>query len=139
MIRKCCAISLGAGGLLALGTALAADTMPPAAQRALIDKYCMDCHNYTDYAGGVEFEIFDPGKAHEEAKLVERMLRKLRAGMMPPAGKPRPGFEAIQTLARSLESDVDSYAKPDLHEPQLHRLNRAEYANARAGPARAGC
>ena len=124
-------ISLAAGGLLALcGTALAADTMSPAAQRALIDKYCMDCHNYTDYAGGVEFEIFDPGQAHEEAKLVERMLRKLRAGMMPPAGKPRPDFETIQTLARSLETDVDSYAKPDLHEPQLHRLNRAEYANA---------
>ena len=128
--RKLGVISLGAGGLLALGTALAADTMPPAAQRALIDKYCMDCHNYSDYAGGVEFEIFDPGKAHEEAKLVERMLRKLRAGMMPPAGKPRPDFETIQTLARSLETDVDSYAKPDLHEPQLHRLNRAEYANA---------
>jgi hypothetical protein len=124
-------ISLAASSLLALGgTALAADTMPPAAQRALIDKYCMDCHNYSDYAGGVEFEIFDPGKAHEEAKLVERMLRKLRAGMMPPAGKPRPDFETIQTLARSLETDVDSYAKPDLHEPQLHRLNRAEYANA---------
>ncbi|MDB6012426.1 MAG: hypothetical protein JWL65_4676 [Gammaproteobacteria bacterium] len=128
--RKLGVISLGAGGLLALGTALAADPMPPAAQRALIDKYCMDCHNYSDYAGGVEFEIFDPGKAHEEAKLVERMLRKLRAGMMPPAGKPRPDFETIQTLARSLETDVDSYAKPDLHEPQLHRLNRAEYANA---------
>jgi hypothetical protein len=128
--RKLGVISLGAGGLLALGTVLAADTMPPAAQRALIDKYCMDCHNYSDYAGGVEFEIFDPGKAHEEAKLVERMLRKLRAGMMPPAGKPRPDFETIQTLARSLETDVDSYAKPDLHEPQLHRLNRAEYANA---------
>ena len=129
--RKLGVISLAAGGLLALGgTALAADTMPPAAQRELIDKYCMDCHNYTDYAGGVEFEIFDPGKAHEEAKLVERMLRKLRAGMMPPAGKPRPDFETIQTLARSLETDVDSYAKPDLHEPQLHRLNRAEYANA---------
>ena len=128
--RKLGVISLGAGGLLALGTALAADTMPPDAQRALIDKYCMDCHNYSDYAGGVEFEIFDPGKAHEEAKLVERMLRKLRAGMMPPAGKPRPDFETIQTLARSLETDVDSYAKPDLHEPQLHRLNRAEYANA---------
>jgi hypothetical protein len=128
--RKLGVISLGAGSLLALGTVLAADTMPPAAQRALIDKYCMDCHNYSDYAGGVEFEIFDPGKAHEEAKLVERMLRKLRAGMMPPAGKPRPDFDTIQTLARSLETDVDSYAKPDLHEPQLHRLNRAEYTNA---------
>ena len=58
------------------------------------------------------------------------MLRKLRAGMMPPAGKPRPDFATIQALARSLETEVDSHAKPDLHEPQLHRLNRSEYANA---------
>jgi hypothetical protein len=110
--------------------ASAAENMPPPAQRAILDKYCMDCHNYTDYAGGVEFELFDPGKAHEDAKLTERMLRKLRAGMMPPAGKPRPDLQTIQTLARSLETEVDVHAKPDLHEPQLHRLNRAEYTNA---------
>ena len=63
-------------------------TLPVDAQRQLIDKYCMDCHNYSDYAGGVEFEVFDPADAHESAKLTERMLKKLRAGMMPPAGKP---------------------------------------------------
>src|ERR1700761_1915070 len=119
-----------ATGLLVATSASAAETMTPLAQRALLDKYCMDCHNYTDYVGGVEFELFDPGKAHDDAKLTERMLRKLRAGMMPPAGKPRPDLGTIQTLARSLEADVDSYARPDLHEPQLHRLNRPEYANA---------
>ncbi|HEY6922778.1 MAG TPA: DUF1592 domain-containing protein, partial [Steroidobacteraceae bacterium] len=119
-----------AGGLLAFNVAAAADTLAPTAQREIIDKYCMDCHNYVDYAGGVEFEVFDPANAHEEAKLVERMLRKLRAGMMPPAGKPRPDFTTIQAFARSLETQVDSHAKPDLHEPQLHRLNRSEYANA---------
>jgi hypothetical protein len=123
-------ILLGAGGMFAQGAVLAADTMAPAAQRDLIDKYCMECHNYIDYAGGVEFEVFDPANAHESAKLVERMLRKLRAGMMPPAGKPRPDFATIQSFARSLETEVDSHARPDLHEPQLHRLNRAEYANA---------
>jgi uncharacterized protein DUF1592/uncharacterized protein DUF1588/uncharacterized protein DUF1587/uncharacterized protein DUF1585/uncharacterized protein DUF1595 len=122
---------LGMGGLLVLGVAAAAAaTLPPAAQRDLIDKYCMDCHNYADYAGGVEFEVFDPANAHEEAKLVERMLRKLRAGMMPPAGKPRPDFATLQAFAQSLETEVDAHAKPDLHAPQLHRLNRAEYANA---------
>ncbi len=111
--------------------AVAADNtpMPPAAQRALIDKYCMDCHNYSDYAGGVEFEIFDPGNAHEDAKITERMLRKLRAGMMPPAGKPRPDFATVQAFATALETEVDAHAKPDLQAPKLHRLNRAEYAN----------
>src|SRR5260370_24674984 len=58
------------------------------------------------------------------------MLKKLRAGMMTPAGKPRRDFATVQAFATSLESEVDSHATPDLREPKLHRLNRAEYANA---------
>jgi hypothetical protein len=107
-----------------------AETMPVAAQRDLIDQYCIKCHNYTDYAGGVEFEIFDPGNAHEDAKIAERMLKKLRAGMMPPAGKPRPDFATAQAFAATLEKEIDSHEKPNLSVPKLHRLNRAEYANA---------
>jgi hypothetical protein len=105
-------------------------TMAASEQRAVIDKYCMDCHNYTDYAGGVEFEIFDPGSAHEEAKLAEKMIRKLRAGMMPPAGKPRPDFATMQAFAASMEQEIDGQEKPSLKVPKLHRLNRTEYANA---------
>ena len=104
--------------------------MSPASGRALMDKYCMDCHNYTDYAGGLEFEVFDPGSADSEAQTTEKMLRKLRAGMMPPAGKPRPDAATIQAFATSLETQVDAHAKPDLNEPKLHRLNRTEYQNA---------
>jgi hypothetical protein len=118
-------------GALSSGTVVVgAEILPVAAQRQLIDTYCMDCHNYSDYAGGVEFEVFDPGSAHESAAVAERMLKKLRAGMMPPAGKPRPDFATVQAFAASLESEVDSHATPDLREPKLHRLNRAEYANA---------
>jgi hypothetical protein len=105
-------------------------TLAPAYQRALLDKYCMDCHNYTDYAGGVEFEIFDPATAHENAELAEKMIRKLRAGMMPPAGKPRPDFATMRAFAASMEQEIDSQEKPSLKVPKLHRLNRAEYANA---------
>ena len=104
--------------------------MPVAAQRQMIDKYCMDCHNYTDSRGGLELEVFDPGTAHEEAAISEKMLRKLRAGMMPPAGKPRPDPATVQAFAATLETEIDSHAKPNLAEPKLHRLNRAEYANA---------
>src|SRR5689334_13022098 len=99
-------------------------------QRDLLDKYCMKCHNYEDYAGGVEFEIYNPGAADEDAKLTERMLKKLRAGMMPPAGKPRPDFATIQSFATSLEQTVDAKEKPRLEVPKLHRLNRTEYTNA---------
>ncbi len=81
-----------------------AGTLPVEAQRQLIDKYCMDCHNYSDYAGGVEFEVFDPGEAHDSAAITERMLKKLRAGMMPPAGKPRPDFATSAGL-RDLVGD----------------------------------
>src|SRR6185436_7253120 len=100
---------LGALGwtlVLSQGGALAAEPMSPAAQRELIDKYCMDCHNYTDYAGGVEFEIFDPGAAHESAPIAEKMLRKLRAGMMPPAGKPRPDLETVRAFATTMAQEI---------------------------------
>jgi uncharacterized protein DUF1592/uncharacterized protein DUF1588/uncharacterized protein DUF1587/uncharacterized protein DUF1585/uncharacterized protein DUF1595 len=120
------------GGLLTLGFSAAclAEPLSVEAQRDLLDKYCMKCHNYEDYAGGVEFEIYDPGAADEDAKLTERMLKKLRAGMMPPAGKPRPDFATLQSFATSLEQTVDAKEKPSLRVPKLHRLNRTEYTNA---------
>jgi mono/diheme cytochrome c family protein len=105
-------------------------TLSVAAEQHLVQQYCAVCHNYEDYAGGVEFEVFDPSKAHENAELTERMLKKLRAGMMPPAGKPRPDFDTEQALATSLENEVDAHAKPNLAMPRLHRLNRSEYQNA---------
>ena len=110
------------------------DTAPRAlsvdAQQHLLTRYCRVCHNYDDYAGGVEFEVFDPGKAHENAELAERMLRKLRAGMMPPTGKPRPDWQTVQAFATTLEDEIDAHAKPNLSMPRLHRLNRVEYQNA---------
>jgi hypothetical protein len=103
--------------------------LPLAAQQHVVQQYCSVCHNYEDYAGGVEFEVFDPAKAHENPELTERMLRKLRAGMMPPAGKARPDFKTVQALAASLEGEVDAHARPNLAMPRLHRLNRTEYQN----------
>jgi Protein of unknown function (DUF1592)/Protein of unknown function (DUF1588)/Protein of unknown function (DUF1587)/Protein of unknown function (DUF1585)/Protein of unknown function (DUF1595) len=103
--------------------------LPLAAQQHVVQQYCSVCHNYEDYAGGVEFEVFDPSKAHENPDLTERMLKKLRAGMMPPAGKARPDFKTVQALAASLEGEVDAHARPNLAMPRLHRLNRTEYQN----------
>jgi hypothetical protein len=108
----------------------ASGTLSDAAQQHLVQQYCSVCHNYEDYTGGVEFEVFEPAKAHEDASLTERMIKKLRAGMMPPAGKPRPDPATIQAFATSLENEVDAHAKPNLAMPRLHRLNRTEYQNA---------
>src|SRR5580658_3228401 len=80
----------------------ASGTLSDAAQQHLVQQYCSVCHNYEDYTGGVEFEVFDPSKAHEDASLTERMVKKLRAGMMPPAGKPRPDLGTLQAFATSL-------------------------------------
>jgi hypothetical protein len=137
------ALCFGGGALLSNTAAAAAGRAPPAAampatgatmsvgaQRDLIDRYCLKCHNFTDYAGGVEFELFDPGSAYDNASLTERMLKKLRAGMMPPAGKPRPDLATVQAFAGMLENTIDTHAKPNLRAPKLHRLNRTEYANA---------
>jgi len=122
-----------------IGTAALAGALPGAAlgdglsvdaQQRLLDRYCRTCHNFTDYAGGVEFEVFNPATAHQDAALAERMMRKLRAGMMPPIGKPRPDFATEQAFAASLEAEVDAHAPASLRMPRLHRLNRTEYQNA---------
>jgi hypothetical protein len=118
------------GALLPLRVLAVPGTLSDAAQQHLVQQYCSVCHNYEDYTGGVEFEVFDPSKAHEEASLTERMIHKLRAGMMPPAGKPRPDPGTLQAFATSLENEVDAHAKPNLAMPRLHRLNRTEYQNA---------
>jgi hypothetical protein len=121
------------GALILPCAALASETMetmPVAAQLELLDQYCLKCHNFTDYAGGVELEVFDPGNPHDDAKIAERMLKKVRAGMMPPAGEKRPDFATLQAFSTQLESSIDSQAKPNLSVPKLHRLNRTEYANA---------
>jgi hypothetical protein len=100
------------------------------AQHQLLDKYCIVCHNYTDNAGGLEFEIYDPATPQDNAAVTEKMLRKLRVGMMPPAGKDRPPLADVKALITSLETTIDANEKPSLSVPKLHRLNRAEYSNA---------
>ena len=124
------ATGIGASALTLPTATLASEPMPAAAQHELLDKYCLNCHNYTDYAGGLEFELFDPENPVEFASVAERMLRKLRVGMMPPAGKERPDDAAVASFVSTLEASIDAHEKSSLSVPRLHRLNRAEYANA---------
>ncbi len=134
------AAASGALQPVAAAKALAPEATAPAAVPAmsfdkahdLINEYCVDCHNPDDYKGGLELEVYDPSTAHEhdEVQTTEKMIRKLRAGMMPPAGKKRPDFATLQSFVTTLEQDVDSHNPPNLSVPKLHRLNRAEYQNA---------
>ena len=100
---------------------------------ALIDKYCAGCHNSSDFAGGVDLEFASAASIAERPQVGEKMIKRLRAGMMPPAGKERPDYDTVQLLAQNLEQNIDKIAAtkpPHPPAPGLHRLNRTEYTNA---------
>jgi mono/diheme cytochrome c family protein len=102
-----------------------------AAQQAFIDQYCSDCHNSEDYAGGLDLGD-STGDLGADAEVWEKVSRKIRGGMMPPADSPRPAAQAAALFAASIEQDLDRHAKAHFTLPAstMARLNRTEYANA---------
>src|ERR1700732_5114761 len=103
--------------------------------RAILDRYCVSCHNQRGKIGkdtNVMLDVLDPGKVADGAEAWERVVRKLRARAMPPQGAARPDEAAYERLIASLETALDriGVASPHPGRPVLHRLNRAEYANA---------
>ena len=100
--------------------------------RALVDQYCVGCHNDTLKTAGVSLRVVDFTKAGDHAEVLERVLRKVRSGEMPPAGKPRPDAATASAFTAWLESTLDqsATAHPNPGRPAIHRLNRAEYSNA---------
>jgi len=100
------------------------------AQRALVSQYCAGCHNDNLKSGGFSWSTVDLAHPEQSAERVEKVIRKLRAGLMPPPGRPRPDSPTARSFASSLESKIDEAAvlKPYVGRPALHHLNRAEYA-----------
>lgn len=102
-------------------------------QRALLDKYCLSCHNDRLKTGGLTLAALDPADVALHTETWERVVRKLRAGLMPPAGAPRPDEATTEGLATWFETELDrvATARPDPGRTEtFHRLNRAEYRNA---------
>ncbi len=101
-------------------------------QKAVIAKYCQGCHNPKLKSGGLSLADLDLAKIGEHPEIGEKIVTKLRAGMMPPAGLPRPDAKTYDMLASSIEHRLDlaAAANPNLTAPGVHRLNRSEYANA---------
>jgi hypothetical protein len=99
---------------------------------ALVQKYCVSCHNDRAKTGNVSFEGVDPAQAAAHADLWERALLKVRGGMMPPQGVPRPDARTLDAFVASLERTLDAQvlANPDPGHKPIHRLNRTEYGNA---------
>jgi mono/diheme cytochrome c family protein len=122
MLRRTLAVGLW------LAASCAASTDP--SYRQVIDKYCVTCHNQRLKTGGLTLDTLDISKVPAQAEVWEKVIRKLRAGTMPPAGMPRPDAAAYKELTVWLEKQIDQSAEPYAGRPILHRLNRTEYANA---------
>ena len=123
---------LGAVGLVGIVTvAGAAAQSPEPLSREIFDRYCITCHNERLQTGGLMLDRLDIGDVPGSADILEKVVRKLRAGQMPPEGRPRPAPAAIDAFATSLETALDRVAATDPNPGRVvsRRLNRVEYVN----------
>jgi mono/diheme cytochrome c family protein len=95
-------------------------------QQAMLNQYCAECHSDMRRM----FDRLDTAGVAKDAEQWELVVRKLRAGMMPPSGAPRPDAAKLEGLVSWLETELDKQKLTRLPPPGLHRLNRTEYANA---------
>ena len=101
-------------------------------QRALLDRYCVTCHNERLKTANLVLDQAHVEQVAHDAELWEKVVAKLRSGAMPPAGRPRPDNATYHDFSTWLEIELDlaAAATPNAGRPGNHRLNRAEYANA---------
>ena len=104
----------------------------PAAWRAVLDRYCVACHNRRTLAGSLALDDVDLGQVGARAELWEKVLQKLHTRAMPPPGRPRPAPAVYDAFGAWIEGALDRWAAdhPNPGRPPIHRLNRLEYANA---------
>jgi len=124
--------ALWTSGLLLFSASHVSATTPAPDQHALLDKYCVTCHNQKTKTAGLALDKMDLVSAPAGAELREKIIQKIRGGMMPPLGMPRPDRSAMDAFVTSLEHELDQayFAKLNPGRVGLHRLNRAEYSNA---------
>ena len=124
-------VTILAANAVAAGQA-AVESNAPDVHAALVAKYCVPCHNDKSRTGGLSLERANLTDVAAGAETWERVIRKVRAGMMPPQGMPRPEAGRLDDLAQYLEGSLDRAAEenPRPGRTAIHRLNRAEYANA---------
>ena len=117
------------------GQDLTSPVAAPAAaqnQKAVVDTYCVTCHSDQVRTANLTLENADFSDIAGNAELWETVIRKLRAGVMPPAGVRRPPDDEYVALRDWLENEIDSAAavRPNPGSVVMRRMNRAEYANA---------
>jgi mono/diheme cytochrome c family protein len=102
------------------------------AEATFLNQYCIGCHNQRAKIGGLALDVLDVSRVGPASETWEKVVKKIRTGMMPPSGAKRPERSALDRFASELESRLDKAvdANAALVTPALHRLNRTEYANA---------
>jgi hypothetical protein len=115
--------------VFAISAAAALAQQKPA---SLTGQYCVSCHNDKLRTAGFSLQGLDPADVQNHGEIWEKVLRKLRAGEMPPPGLPRPSNAQVESFTATLEGALDAVAAahPNPGRPVIHRLNRAEYTNA---------
>src|SRR5215472_6696290 len=104
----------------------------PSSYRALLDQYCVVCHNEKAKTAGLMLDKMDVDHPAAGPETWEKVIRKLRGGMMPPQGRPKPSTDDVYKLVSYLETSLDreEATKPNPGRAAIHRLNRTEYGNA---------
>jgi hypothetical protein len=118
--------------LIVLACCLAIRPQPAASpQRAMLDQYCVTCHNERLKTAGLTLDKMDLDHVPDHADVWEKVILKLRGGMMPPLGMPRPDATSVSAMVNFLETSIDrpAAAKTEPGRTSLHRLNRTEYGN----------
>ncbi len=100
------------------------------AERSYFQAYCFKCHSGPGAQMGMEIDKLDTANVEKNAERWEKVVRKLRAGMMPPSGQNRPDSKTYEAMIVYLETELDKHKVTELPAPGIHRLNRTEYANA---------
>jgi len=108
----------------------AAPAETAASTRALLDKYCVTCHNTRAKTANLMLDQLDLARLSDHAEVGEKVIRKVRAGLMPPTNMPRPSDTDLGSMVSWMETQLDHGAQTHLPAPGLHRLNRTEYTNA---------
>src|SRR3954447_12805930 len=116
---------------LSAGRTPAALQAAPPLDPALLKTYCVTCHNDRLKTGGLALDMVNLDDIAGHAETLEKVVLKLKTGLMPPSGSPRPDRTVLDGFAATLEKHLDAAlpANANLTTPALHRLNRVEYGN----------
>ncbi len=130
-VLSCIGIALAGVGYLQAASQ-ASSTAASSSHRALVNRYCVVCHNEKLRTAELLLDKTNVENVSQDSPLWEKVVRKLRARAMPPAGMPQPDKPTLDSFVRYLETELDRAANANLNpgRPADHRLNRAEYTNA---------